>query len=144
VFLVGVRITQHPLARAQAWSLTVIGAFGAGFVAVASWPVWLRTLLALLVVSTGLALAWRGSHQTLEVRDGTLTIHGWLRSHVIPVGRVVELSRTPYVAWENTDGRRRSALLWMLYADGQPGPVARHNKAALDRLARALHRKLTD
>jgi hypothetical protein len=136
-------ITQHPLARALAWSMTVVGLLGAGMIAVAPIPVAVRAFLAALSVTAGVLLSRRAARMYVEVRQGTLTIHGWLRPRSVPVRQVTGVTRFPAVTWEDEFGRGHFSPLWMLAANPSFGLIVRHNEAALRQLARALHHKLT-
>jgi hypothetical protein len=78
----------------------------------------------------------------VDVHGRTLTVHGWLRPLSIPVDRVNAVTTFTAVVWTDERGRGRWSPLWMLATDRQFGPIQRHNRAGLDRLARALHGKL--
>jgi hypothetical protein len=61
-----VHFTQHPLARALGWSMTVVGVLGAMFLAVAPVPVVLRAFLGAASVTLGVALSWQASHMFVD------------------------------------------------------------------------------
>lgn len=90
-----------------------------------------------LLVALGLALAIRGYNLSASTGQGTLTVHGFLRTRTILLTEIVEITDSATVIWIDSNDHRHRTPIWAF--NTQPGSlpsVATHHSECRQSLQR--------
>lgn len=86
-------------------------------------------------------LAVRGYRLRVVCADGRVTVHGFLRTRVIPRAAVSEVTDLPAVKWTTASGRRRwTPVTALIGFSGELPGIARDKRRGLAELRRWVRR----
>jgi hypothetical protein len=134
-----VRLRPGPVNRlANSLPGTVLAAFGLAALVFGDRAARAAGVLALL----GIVLAIRGYRLAAETHHDTVTIHGLLRTRVIPRAAITQITDYPAIIWTNPDGKKRwSPVVAFLTPPRTLPRITEHHTMSVNRLREWAHPK---